>query len=609
MDHHDDNQNDATLVTLVLAGEREAFGPLLQRYYASVVRLCERLLGANLEAQDVAQEAALQAFLGLAQLQEPGRFGAWLHAIAANLARMLLRRRHQIRSLDALEDTAPVVVLWSAGPLPPEVVQTTREIHDEIVAALNDLSLVNREVAIGFYLEGYSYSELAALLGVPVSTIKGRLFFGRRQLRRTLQPLADEVLKPDRRQRKEPHVETPELIELNIDAIRFDPMNPSRALVLREGESNRYLPIWIGPAEADAIAMALEGQQPQRPMTHDLALRMLAPFEIHVQQVVVNNLTDNTFFADLTLTQGDRQHIVDARPSDAIALAVRSGVPIYVTSEVMAKAGITFESQGTTDAAQPEQPPNITTLARKTWVTIVAHAQETRDQLVQILAQEPDIEVVAQADSVRTAMEAIQQPPSGIVLIDVDLPEIDGYALAEAIRSDDLPHQVILLGSQQNPDLMNRAMLAGARQFLSTPVSADALLQVVRQVRQMLPAQEHAVIVSADVRQRIDQCLTTLLADTQGQGALLMSRQGSPLTLQGELDPATGLFAISSFMLDKLADETGLRIGSGRNLLAVRVLQTYVLALVYSQQTDQAAVRQRVEHTVAELETLIRAST
>ncbi len=88
-----------------MAGEREAFGPLLLRYYPSVLRLCQRLLGPALAAQDVAQEAALQAFLGLAQLHEPDRFGAWLHAIASNLACMAL----------PLTDGAPLAVLWRAG--------------------------------------------------------------------------------------------------------------------------------------------------------------------------------------------------------------------------------------------------------------------------------------------------------------------------------------------------------------------------------------------------------------------------------------------------------------------------------------------------------------
>ena len=103
-----DQQDDATLVASALAGEREAFDNLLARYSSSVLRLCTALLGNTLEAQDIAQEASLQAFLGLARLQEPARFAAWYHAIAANLARSALRRRQ--RSLYTLSED--VTLTW-----------------------------------------------------------------------------------------------------------------------------------------------------------------------------------------------------------------------------------------------------------------------------------------------------------------------------------------------------------------------------------------------------------------------------------------------------------------------------------------------------------------
>src|SRR5262245_37256281 len=210
-----DKRGDAALVALVLAGEREAFEPLLLRHYPGVARLCRRLLGPTLEAQDVVQEAALQAFLGLERLQEPARFGSWLYAIAANLARMALRRRRTF-SLEALDEGSSVALLWANRTHNPEEIQTAREIHDTIVAAISELSPVNREVVIGFYLEGYSYAELAELLGVPVSTIKGRLFKGRRQLRETLAPVAYDVLKPDRRQPEEHTMERSELVEVKV---------------------------------------------------------------------------------------------------------------------------------------------------------------------------------------------------------------------------------------------------------------------------------------------------------------------------------------------------------------------------------------------------------
>ncbi len=357
MSYHDHQPSDAALVTLTLAGEREAFGPLLLRYYASVERLCRRLLGPTPEAQDIAQEAALQAFLGLAELSAPARFGAWLHAIAANLARMELRRRHTF-SLDALPDGAPMIVLWTAAPRTPEEIHAAREVHDMIVVALSELSVVNREVAIGFYMDGYSYAELAELLGVPVSTIKGRLFKGRRQLQQRLAITAHDVLKPDHRSRKDLLMEAPELIEVKIDSIRKSLLTQQRVVSLRENDGGRYLPIWIGSFEGDAIKMAIEGQQPQRPMTHDLALRLLTPLGAQVQRVVINRLAETTFYAEITLVVDGQVHLVDARPSDAIALAVRSGIPIYAARAVLETAGTTTEAESIADQ-EPELRPFI----------------------------------------------------------------------------------------------------------------------------------------------------------------------------------------------------------------------------------------------------------
>jgi RNA polymerase sigma-70 factor (ECF subfamily) len=179
---NDDDTTDAALVALARAGDRAALGELLARHYPSVLRLCRRLLGASHEAQDAAQESALQALLSLERLHDPARFRAWLHAVAANLARMAIRRRRPL-SLDALAEGGPLVI-WPQ-PLPtPEAVHEARETHDAIVAALAELPPHERDVALGFFLEGYSYAELAELLGVPLSTVKGRLFKGRRRLQR-----------------------------------------------------------------------------------------------------------------------------------------------------------------------------------------------------------------------------------------------------------------------------------------------------------------------------------------------------------------------------------------------------------------------------------------
>ncbi len=335
MEHHDDSRDDATLVELALAGEREAFGVLLLRFYPSVMRLCQRLLGPTPEAEDIAQEAALQAFLGLVHLQESTRFGAWLHAIAANLARMALRRRRPI-SLHTLPEETPVTLLWT-DPIPtPADAYAAREIHDSIVAALNELAVVQRDVVIGFYLAGYSYAELAELLGVPVSTIKWRLFDGRRQLRRVLQPLVGEWLPSDRQRRKERAVDATDLVEVKVEFVGrgVTSRDPERLVMLRAPSTGYKLPIHMRAAEGDAIGGVLEGQQPPRPVTHDLILRVLATVGGQVQRVIIQRLVDGMFYAEMTLAHSGQQHAIEARLSDALALAVRANVPIYITREV-----------------------------------------------------------------------------------------------------------------------------------------------------------------------------------------------------------------------------------------------------------------------------------
>ncbi len=351
MHHHEDNLDDAALVRLVLGGEREAFGPLLLRHHASVARLCRALLGSDAEAQDVAQEATLQAFLGLARLREPGHFGAWLHAIAANLARSELRRRRPL-SVEGLGEGEPLALLWTGTMPAPEDVQAAREVHDAIVAALGELSAVNREAVIGFYLQGYSYLELAELLRVPLSTVKGRLFKGRRQLVLSLREVAQEVLRPDSRQ-EECEMQAGEMVEVSVDSVRTGQADGEevRIVVLRDDTSGRLLPVWIGHFEARSIEVVLVGEQPARPLTHDLTLRLLEAVGASVQRVELNNLVDTTFYAEITVALGDQTHRVDARLSDAVALAVRTGAPIYVSRALLDTAGVDREADKQGDSA------------------------------------------------------------------------------------------------------------------------------------------------------------------------------------------------------------------------------------------------------------------
>src|SRR5260370_36611502 len=379
-----DNQDDAALVASILEGEREAFDILLSRYSSSVLRLCTALLGNTFEAQDIAQEASLQAFLGLSRLQEPARFAAWFHAIAANLARSALRRRRE-RSLYTLSDDATLQMFWIDAP-PLEEYQTLREIHETILLALRDLSEVNRQAVIGFYLQGYSYEELAQLLGVPVSTVKGRLLQGRQQLKTLLRPLADTLLQPMSKQRKEQKMTTDDLVELQIDSLRTLLLTRQHLVILRDPQTERGLPIRLTASEADALDMAFfyaRREANELPFPQDLSQRLLESFGAQLQRLVINALAGQTLYATLTMTQGSQTREIDMPLSESLALAVRIGAPISISRSL-------FDTAATLDLT--------TQTSVSSWQEL-----EARGKDVQNLGREEPIQL---EEEVRRAMTA-----------------------------------------------------------------------------------------------------------------------------------------------------------------------------------------------------------
>jgi RNA polymerase sigma factor (sigma-70 family) len=334
-----DRHDDAELVAAVLAGDREAFSPLLARWQASILQLCRRLLGPGPQAEDVAQEAAVHAFLGLPRLADPARFGAWLHAIAANRARMALRRRRLL----TLEGPPPnaTVGLRADEPVPtPEDALVVREVHEAILAALRELPPATREAVIGFHLQGYSYQQLAELLGTQVSTVRGRLYHGRRQLRRTLRPLADELLTPAPTRRKEQPMDIPALIDVHVTFVGRLAFSTDCVVMLQEQGGPRRLALeGVDAATGEAVELILKGQQPLAPTTHDLLPRLVAALGGRVKQVTIRRLVGEALYADITLDHDRRRSEVEARPGDAVALALLAGAPIRVAAAVMEVAG------------------------------------------------------------------------------------------------------------------------------------------------------------------------------------------------------------------------------------------------------------------------------
>ena len=135
------------------------------------------------------------------------------------------------------------------------------------------------------------------------------------------------------------------MLEMSIDSIRVSLMNYQRVVILRVKDSDRYLPIWIGPSEADSIALKLQDVSVPRPMTHDLLGSIISSLGATVNHIVVSELSNDTFYAKIVIQHNGTTLEVDSRPSDAIALAVRAQAPIHADDEVVAKAGVRMDME------------------------------------------------------------------------------------------------------------------------------------------------------------------------------------------------------------------------------------------------------------------------
>jgi len=128
------------------------------------------------------------------------------------------------------------------------------------------------------------------------------------------------------------------LIEMQIKGLMMDPVTGVPIVILRNADNQRVLPIWVGPVEANAIALQIENVTPPRPMTHDLLKNLLTEFDARVQRVVITALRGNTFYAYLDIERQGTRVLVDARPSDALAVALRSRAPVFVDDAVLDQA-------------------------------------------------------------------------------------------------------------------------------------------------------------------------------------------------------------------------------------------------------------------------------
>jgi RNA polymerase sigma factor (sigma-70 family) len=325
----DRDEPDAALVWAAQGGDNVALGALLVRHRPLLFAMCRRALGDDDRAEDAAQEAVLQALLSLDRLRQPERFGSWLIGIGLNVCRRWHRGQgREAWSWEAMLGGRRLPEPIDPTPGPVDLAEAA-ELRDWVQRAVAGLPPGQRTAVLLHYLTGLTQAETAAHLGVEVGTVKTRLHKARANLRRTLwqQELSSIVLGGG-----------PRMIEvrvLDVRRHRADKPPARHFVVLEELNGERRFPIWIGEAEAIALALHLEQVPLPRPLTYAFAAQVLTAAGGHLREVRIDRLDEDVFYATAVVAGPEGEREVDARPSDALNLALLLEAPIRVSEEIL----------------------------------------------------------------------------------------------------------------------------------------------------------------------------------------------------------------------------------------------------------------------------------
>ena len=332
-------KTDRELVALARQGDKEAFGILTDRYLLPARRLAKRLVSRDDLAQDLAQEAILQAYLSLDRLRDPDRFKSWLYGIVLNVCRSHIRNRDvKAFSLEAvMEGWQQFAVPLFDVPLSPEKLAEERELHGIMVDIINSLPSRDRDATLLFYYAQLSLQEIALLQDISLGAVKVRLHRARQRLKEKLQSQHPELIPREKRRKKMIKVTIADVVKQEREGL--PPQYAQYVVILRDEAGKRALPIWVGAHEGTSIAMGLTDFATPRPMTYNTLLSLLQSINAGVEQVRIETLKETTFYAIIKIRCGKKVSEIDARPSDAINLAVLTGSPVVVAEDVMARGG------------------------------------------------------------------------------------------------------------------------------------------------------------------------------------------------------------------------------------------------------------------------------
>ena len=356
--------SDAELLAAARDGNKDAFGYLVERYQHMTERVAQRMVGNAYIAQELAQEAFLQAYLSLDRLRNDGSFAGWLYGITLNVCRTYLRSlKIDVRSLEALMGGMLIdPLLLSEGVIDPLALAEEHEVAKVILRSVYTLSPAEREATLLFYYAQFRLSEIAVILGISVVAVKGRLHKARKQLKDDLSAWFEVTSVPQvwaRRRKTMIQVSVVDSVTvMNKEASR----PPYSVVVLHDEAHHRALGIWVGQAEAFAIDRGLRQSPLPRPMTINFIASILHSLGAVLEEVRIKSLKEEIFYATARIRSDNTLHEIDARPSDAIALAVATGSPVFVSEEILDMAGVALPEgkmlhriDATTAAEQSEQ--------------------------------------------------------------------------------------------------------------------------------------------------------------------------------------------------------------------------------------------------------------
>lgn len=340
---------DVALASRAQTGDAAALSILLQRHAALVERVARRVLGNADFVDDVLQDSALAAFLNVRSLLSPQRFSGWYCGIVMNHCRMQLRKKARLPEIHSLNGSE-IAIARGADAAAEE-----RAMLSEVIEALEALPDKQRQAALLVYFEGLTHKEVATALGVSIGAVKARLHRARQAIRLKVAPEPSRTAA--RRRTTMIEVEVYDVFAVKGDEAESIPAQAT--VLLREKPDGRILPIWIGELDGIAIAVALEDKKLARPLTHDLTKSLLDAVNVTVESVKVAKLVSDTFYAVVSVRNGNGTREVDARPSDAINLALRAGAPLFVEDSVF------DESPAIVRSAKPKRTGSTAIVSRR----------------------------------------------------------------------------------------------------------------------------------------------------------------------------------------------------------------------------------------------------